>query len=134
MTQGHDHDLSVGDIDGDGFPDLFAGVDNTLQFGGSLRFFARSRLYRNDRLGGFTLDASQPFSQRNGDVLDSDLVDIDGDGDLDLLTSDNILPEVDPVTSARLPMRNIFDSLQLVCQCPVKLGRQGPALFAVAQS
>jgi hypothetical protein len=85
--QNHDHDIITGDVNGDGFLDLFVATDNINGFSGN------PRLYINNRTGGFILDESQPFSRLTLDALDASLIDIDRDGDLDLLLADNLLLE-----------------------------------------
>ncbi len=68
--------VALGDVDGDGDPDLVAGNDSTI-----------NRLYLNN-------GTSNPFSGVTGSDISSDaqntrgtaLADVDGDGDLDLVT------------------------------------------------
>ncbi|MCB1565449.1 MAG: VCBS repeat-containing protein [Rhodanobacteraceae bacterium] len=65
--------LALGDVDGDGDPDLVLGNDGQT-----------NQLYRNDGSGGFTAAGSIGSETDNTRALS--LVDVDGDGDLDLIT------------------------------------------------
>ena len=93
VIQEHDHDVSIGDINGDGAIDALVVVDNANGFQG------RHIFYINDGAGGFTLDTSQPITTTltSSDVLDTELIDIDGDGDLDAIIADNLLVDFQPV-------------------------------------
>ncbi len=80
----HDHDLDHADLDGDGFPDMVIAVDN---LSGSFES-ATNRLLLNT-LGsegrvGFRF-APAPMNRLRGDWLHVELVDVDGDGDHDVL-------------------------------------------------
>lgn len=75
----HDHDVGIGDLNGDGLPDLVIVVDNISdQFAG-----ASNRLLIN-RGGRFAV-APAPFNDYPGDWLHAELADLDADGDLDVL-------------------------------------------------
>lgn len=75
----HDHDVGIGDLNGDGLPDLVIVVDNISdQFAG-----ARNRLVLNTQFG--FVDRPSPFNDFPGDWLHAELADIDADGDLDVL-------------------------------------------------
>jgi hypothetical protein len=66
--------VAIGDVDGNGFPDVFlAGLD------GPNRFFLNR--------GGWRFDAveSPGLGEAGGDATGATLCDVDGDGDLDLL-------------------------------------------------
>lgn len=82
----HDHDFAHGDLDGDGLPDVVIVVDNLSEGFGS----ARNRLWMNQGGGRFAWRAS-PFDTVQGDWLDVKLVDVDGDGDLDVLMPQDYL-------------------------------------------
>lgn len=82
----HDHDFAHGDLNGDGLPDLVIAVDNLSQ-GFST---ARNRLLLN-RGGGRFEEADSPFNQYPGDWLDVEILDLDGDGNLDVLLPQDYL-------------------------------------------
>ncbi|MEM7198894.1 MAG: VCBS repeat-containing protein [Planctomycetota bacterium] len=72
--------VAVGDVDGDGDPDLVTG--NTHR---SLYYYgAQDRLYLNDGTGRYT-DATAQLPSAFASTRAAELVDIDGDGDLDLV-------------------------------------------------
>ncbi len=82
----HDHDFDHGDLDGDGRPDIVIVVDNLSENFAT----ARSRLWMNRGDGRFELRDS-PFNDVRGDWLDVKLVDLDGDGDLDVVMPQDYL-------------------------------------------
>lgn len=82
----HDHDFAHGDLDGDGLPDLVIVVDN-LSEGFQT---ARNRLWMNTGGGRFAFRAS-PFNAVRGDWLDVKIVDLDGDGDNDVVMPQDYL-------------------------------------------
>ncbi|MCB9554274.1 MAG: VCBS repeat-containing protein, partial [Myxococcales bacterium] len=82
----HDHDFAHGDLDGDGLPDIVIVVDNLSEGFGT----ARNRLWMNQGGGRFAWRPS-PFDTVQGDWLDVKLVDVDGDGDLDVLMPQDYL-------------------------------------------
>ena len=69
--------VETGDIDGDGFPDLI-----TNEISGE----RRTRWYRNNRSGEFTTPGTEITSDSLS-IVDLLTVDIDGDGDLDILAA-----------------------------------------------
>lgn len=74
-------DVHFGDIDGDGDLDIFIG---------NVRFFVdgavrEDRLLVNDGQGRYTDDTSARLPQHPDSTVDGDFVDLDGDGDLDLV-------------------------------------------------
>ncbi len=82
----HDHDFDHGDLDGDGDPDIVIVVDNLSDNFST----ARNRLWLNQGGGRFEF-APSPFNDVRGDWLDVELVDVDGDGDLDVLMPQDYL-------------------------------------------
>jgi len=80
-------DLELGDVDNDGDLDVVMGVQPDLHLvvtGG------KDQLYRNDGLGGFTVDAAFAAMAWNEDMTDTrgiELGDVDSDGDLDVFVA-----------------------------------------------
>ena len=76
--------LAVGDVNGDGWPDVYVGND----------FFERDYLYLNHHDGTFTeaLDRAMPYASYF--TMGVDIADINNDGRPDILTTD-MLPEDD---------------------------------------
>ncbi len=75
--------LALGDVDGDGDLDLLCGDGNAF-------VGAQSRLYRNDGTGTFTDDTTGHLPTATLETTALELVDIDGDGDLDLVLTNGI--------------------------------------------
>lgn len=82
----HDHDFEAGDLNGDGLPDIVIVVDNLSQ---SFQT-ARNRLLLNQGDGRFAF-APSPFDDFQGDWLHVELVDLDADGDLDVVLPQDYL-------------------------------------------
>jgi hypothetical protein len=76
--------LAVGDLDRDGWPDLYVAND----------FFERDYLYLNNRDGTFRERLEDAMSQISLSSMGLDVADIDDDGLLDLFVTD-MLPEDD---------------------------------------
>jgi len=66
--------VAVGDIDGDGDLDVICGNDGPS-----------SRVYENDGVGNLTLKSSIGGGPEDDETFGLSLVDVDGDGDLDLI-------------------------------------------------
>lgn len=77
--------LAVGDVDGDGLPDIFIG--STREAGGGKEVPAKNLLFLGDpRRPGYFIDASAThLPQANDQTEGAVLADMDGDGDLDLV-------------------------------------------------
>lgn len=71
---GHNRDVAVGDLNGDGWPDLFCGGTSS------------SRVYTNDGTGVFNSTGQSIANNWNERVL---LADFDGDGDIDAFALNN---------------------------------------------
>jgi hypothetical protein len=88
-------EADFGDVDGDGDLDLhFANV--RLFVDGADR---QNRLLLNDGTGAFTDVTADRYPTDTLSALDGDLVDVDGDGDLDVVTS-NVAFDGESITSA----------------------------------
>ncbi len=79
-TGGNTNDVAIGDVDGDGDPDLVFGLGGFFASKGGIR------LYLNDGKGKFTDVTGARLGSTWGDrwAYCIDLGDIDGDGDLDI--------------------------------------------------
>jgi hypothetical protein len=83
--------VELGDVDDDGDVDLFLGTSNDPLAP------APNRLFKNDGSGVFSLDAAFPAG--NGQALDAEFGDLDGDGDLDLVLAN----QPDPLHPSETP-------------------------------
>jgi hypothetical protein len=79
-------DVELADVDGDGDLDLFFGVVGWSREG----LTARNRLLINDGTGVFMDETDTRLDGPDDDTLDGVLLDLDGDGDLDLVTSHTV--------------------------------------------
>jgi len=70
--------VSVSDINGDGWPDIYVGND----------FVHPDNLFINDKKGGFTDQMSRYLQHNSMSAMGAELADFDNDGRVDLLTVD----------------------------------------------
>ena len=86
--------LAAGDIDGDCWPDLFFATGDA----------AADVLYKNERNGTFS-DVSKVWGLTSVELSNgAAMVDIDGDGDLDLFTSNLLQPELPSITGQKMQL------------------------------
>lgn len=77
--------VALGDVDGDGIPDLFVGARIVA---GAWPLPARSHIYRGDANGGFAPDVTNDAAMRAlGMVSAATFVDVNGDGHGDLVVA-----------------------------------------------
>ncbi len=99
--------VSVGDLNGDGWPDIYVAND----------FEARDILYLNNRDGTFTNAAKSSMKHTSIFSMGSDIADYNNDGALDVITMD-MRPEDHWRKMAHMgtssPYSSKFDSLQLM--------------------
>lgn len=75
------HGAAAADVDGDGYPDVV--VANFMNPGASVHFLM------NQRNGTFSVDNTRVPGQNNGAYFSVELLDVDGDGLLDLIAGGN---------------------------------------------
>jgi enediyne biosynthesis protein E4 len=90
--------VSVGDIDGDGWPDVFVSNDS----------YERDYLYINQRDGTFKDEMEDWFGHTSFSSMGADIADINNDGYPEIFTTD-MLPEDD----YRLKTLGAFDNIDL---------------------
>ncbi|MEP6711432.1 MAG: FG-GAP-like repeat-containing protein [Ferruginibacter sp.] len=90
--------VSVGDINGDGYPDIYVGND----------FIEKDYLYINQRNGTFKDELEARLQQTSMSSMSSDLADINNDGYPELLTTD-----MKPEDDYRLKTTGTFDNFDL---------------------
>ncbi len=98
--------ISVGDINNDGFPDIYVANDS----------YERDYLYVNNGNGTFTDGLEDCMNQTSFSSMGSDIADINNDGYPDIFTTD-MLPKDD----YRLKTLGAFDNIDIYNQ-KVKLG------------
>jgi len=95
------HGVAWGDVDGDGWPDLYVGA-----FGGEPYGSKPNQLFRNHE-GKFTLDA-QPALRVLGRANGAVFVDFDNDGDLDLYTTNHSIASRNETTAHFTEPNHLF--------------------------
>jgi len=90
--------VSVSDINGDGWPDVFVSNDS----------YERDYLYINQKNGTFKDEMEQWFQHTSFSSMGADIADINNDGFPDLFTTDML-----PVNDYRLKTTGSFDNISL---------------------
>ncbi|MFK8102769.1 MAG: T9SS type A sorting domain-containing protein [Saprospiraceae bacterium] len=125
----------IADANGDGFPDIFL---CNVEF--SLATNPQDRLFLNDGAGYFT-DATERLPSKNNQTLDAVFIDLDEDGDLDLITANvfgnpvNILLNIDnqfhPVSAAAINPLGAVEAFGIV---PGDFDKDGYVDFYIANA
>lgn len=107
VDKGYGLSASIGDLNGDGWPDIFVTND----------FEERDKIWINQRNGTFADSSTKAMANMSWASMGSDVADIDGDGLLDVVTLD-MLPRDNYRRQTQLGGMSIygpfFDSLQRV--------------------
>ncbi len=90
--------VSVSDINGDGWPDIFVSNDS----------YERDYLYINQRNGTYKDEMEQWFQHTSFSSMGADIADINNDGYPDLFTTDML-----PLNDLRLKTTGSFDNISL---------------------
>ncbi len=90
--------VSVGDINNDGYPDIYVGND----------FIEKDYLYINQQDGSFRDEGEDRLQHMSMSSMSTDLADINNDGHLDIFTTDMI-----PDDDYRLKTTGTFDNIDL---------------------
>ena len=90
--------VSVGDINGDGYPDVFVSNDS----------YERDYLYINQKNGTFKDEMEEWMQHTSFSSMGADIADINNDGYPDLFTTDML-----PVNDYRLKTTGAFDNIDL---------------------
>ncbi|MBU3699617.1 MAG: hypothetical protein FGM33_06340 [Candidatus Kapabacteria bacterium] len=110
VDKGYGLSASIGDVNDDGWPDIFVGND----------FEERDKLWINQRNGTFVNRATSQMPHMSWASMGSDMADLNEDGMLDILSLD-MLPRSNYRRQTQLGGMSIFgpffDSLQRVQNC-----------------
>ena len=115
LTGMHGHAVAWGDVDGNGFPDLFVGTfadrpDEKYQQRGATGPSQDRLLFGS----GASFAETSPLETELGRTSGAAFVDLDNDGDLDLVASRNARPDDGPLGLETQVFRNDGGSLTLV--------------------
>ncbi len=93
--EGYGLGIAIGDINVDGWPDIYVAND----------YVSNDLLYINNRNGTFTNEISNAFKHQSHSAMGTDMVDINGDGLVDIMTLD-MQPDVNLRQKALTPANN----------------------------